>query len=101
MLYPVRGMKIWDQESHDQMMVVTMMFACHIAMLFIVFSIIGGYASYRVRAMSGIDAYHLIENLPLDTYRIGSDRANANMRLSSSTHNEEVLQIISGSEEEI
>jgi len=51
-LYPPGAWPSWDEESHGQMMVVTMLFVIHMAAIFLFLGFLGVGIHFRVRSMS-------------------------------------------------
>lgn len=61
-LYPPSGAE-WDQESHPQMMIVTLLFTWHNATIFVLMTLAGGLVYLRVKALPPSTLYHSLHPL--------------------------------------
>ncbi|XP_047740770.1 transmembrane protein 45B isoform X2 [Hyalella azteca] len=62
-LYPLPGMRVWDQEDHSQMTVITTLFTVHLAVDLIVLMVIAGIVNLRVRMMDRPSVQRVLKNI--------------------------------------
>ncbi|XP_047496166.1 transmembrane protein 45B-like [Penaeus chinensis] len=84
LLYPPPGMAKWDEEDHGQMMIVTLIFCWHAALIFIGMAVIGRLAHTRVKCMNESTVYQSLHGLqgmvkmdPEQVRRMISDESEA------------------------
>nr|XP_045598378.1 transmembrane protein 45B-like [Procambarus clarkii] len=90
-LYPPVGQK-WTEDDHSQMMIVTLIFCWHCAVVFVLMLVAGFLIHTRVKALSSATVYHSLHPLT----RLSS----ANGSCLSKMDTEQVRHIIADSEEE-
>lgn len=83
-LYPPLGMPKWNEDDHDQMMIVTLIFCWHGALIFIGMAFVGRLAHLRVKCMSESTVYQSLHGLqgmvkmdPEQVRRMISDESEA------------------------
>ncbi|KAK4292515.1 hypothetical protein Pmani_034725 [Petrolisthes manimaculis] len=91
-LYPPWGMEEWDQEDHSQMMVVTITFCWHAALVFLFMLLVNWIMYCKTRRLSPTSVYHRLRPM--------QSSSQQSIQHLSKMDTDQMRRIIEDSEEE-